>query len=563
MDMFRASKTLGPFVLAVVCALGCKPSAPPTSPSTSSTSAAPAAASSRKWSPSSGEPLREADIPPTVAACAAGELDDATVSAVVLRLGSAGDRRGEPCFLKALKDYKPDATEEAVAAAARAVVSMELKSASEALFEAFQKIHASETKARSASLAVHAAMVMLHDPAWEEKLIAVLDRPIDRKAPAALTDEMFWQTTAAECLGLIKSEKAVRSLIKVTLSPLKAAAQLTAVLALVGIGKPAIAPTIAVLRGQDQDLLVYSMTENVQATDANTRPDVAPEAWHIGAASQILATMGRPETTTPLLEALGKLDNAKLEGAQSRATIALTLTKVPRTPEVVKVFKDAFERAPAGLSLPGTSLSAREALIEASPLFFDATLVPWIVKVTTKLTSEEMAIALVRRAALGASLKLALPNQMRIVNALYNYPATIDGKKTTVGKDLEAEYKLTTELLASCGTNVDCYINRLDDPASQDEATEFIGIKSAHMIGVLGSAAVKPKLLDAIPKITNGAIRDLAATLVDFFSPKGDADAADALQKIVDEAEAARDKNAILLNASLRSVIYRINARTP
>lgn len=557
--MSRASKTLGPFVLAVVCALGCKPSAPPPSPTTPS---APPPAASHKWSPGSGE-LRDADIPPTVAACAAGELDEATVKAVVQRLATTGDRRGEPCFLKALKDYKAGADDDAIGAAAKAVAAMELKSASGPLLDAFKGFHASQAKSRSTPQAIRGAMVLLRDKAWADDLIAMLDKPIDRKAVESLTDEIFWQSTAAECLGLLKSEKAVRPLIKVTLSPQKAAAHPSAVLALVEIGKPAIAPTVAVLRGQDQELLVYSMTENVRATDASTRPDVAPEAWHFGAASQILATMGRPETTAPLLEAMNKFNLSKSEGMQSRATIALQLTKVPRTPEVIKAFQDTFTRLPAGLSLPGTSLSAREALLEAAPMFFDASLVPWIVKTTTKLRSDANDIALVRKAALLAALTLALPDQMKTVDALYNHPATIEGKKTTVGKDLEAEYKLTKELLESCSANADCYINRLDDPAGQDEASQFTGIKSAHMIGVLGSAALKPKLLDAIPKIMNSTTRELAAQLVDYFSPKGDAEAADALQKLIDEAEAARDQNAILLNAPLRTVISRLHARIP
>src|SRR5262249_28485313 len=122
---------------------------------------------------------------------------------------------------------------------------------------------------------------------------------------------------------------------------------------------------------------------------------------------------GRAETTPTLLDAMGKVD------PQSRAIIALQLPKVPRTPEVLKAFKDTFERTPGGVALPSTSLSAREALLEASASFFDSSLVPWIVKSATKLTSDQTDIALVRKAALMASLKLATPDQFRLVNSLY------------------------------------------------------------------------------------------------------------------------------------------------
>src|SRR5262245_2324355 len=111
--MFRASTPLGLLVFAFACALGCKPSTPPSTTTATTTSAAPTA---RKWSIKSGEPLRDADIPPTVTACAAGELDDETFAAFVQRLADAADRRGEPCFIKALKDYKPESGGDAVVA---------------------------------------------------------------------------------------------------------------------------------------------------------------------------------------------------------------------------------------------------------------------------------------------------------------------------------------------------------------------------------------------------------------------------------------------------------------
>src|SRR6185436_1333397 len=95
---------------------------------------------------------------------------------------------------------------------------------------------------------VHDAMVALLDKSWEPQLITYLGRPVDPKDGNLMRDELFWQITSAEVLGLMKSEAAVKPLIKILLSPAKADAGTTAVLALVKIGKPSIASTTALLR---------------------------------------------------------------------------------------------------------------------------------------------------------------------------------------------------------------------------------------------------------------------------------------------------------------------------
>ncbi len=119
-------------------------------------------------------------------------------------------------------------------------------------------------------------------------------------------------------------------LLKVVLSPFKADAATTAILALTKIGKPAIQPTIALLQGDQKELVEYSKVENLKGAGgdkASAEQKKAAETAHVAAAALVLATIGRQESSQPLLAALEKAEDVP------RAIIARELTKVPRTPE--------------------------------------------------------------------------------------------------------------------------------------------------------------------------------------------------------------------------------------
>lgn len=504
------------------------------------------------------KPLLDQIVEPMTQTCVSGDLDERTHAKLVKFLSDARDQRAEPCLLKVLKDYKPDATEDDVRAACRAVTAMKLKSASAPLIDVFKKLKASKPKAGNIYRDVSDAMVAIADPAWESDLIALLGHPInDPKDMATLKDELVWQITSAQVLGLLKSEKAVKPLLKVLLSPLKADAGTTAILALVKIGKPAIGPTIALLKGEDKDLVDYSKIEALKG--AGDKPsDEAKKAAanaYVSTAALVLATIGRSETAVPLLEALDKAEDIP------RAIIARELSKVPKTPDVLKAFQAAYEKTPVTLSIP-PGMGAREALLEASGMFFDASIVPWIVKTAMDAKGEDGDLEPVRGISLQTALKLMTADQVADVDKLYNMKSTgPDGKPSTLGKGFEKEYKLAKEMVTACGDKIDCYLGKLGEPASQAKETQFQGIKAAYMVGVYGKEDVRGKLLDMMPKITNAAVRYVTVTLIDDLSPKGDPEIANKLQAIVDEAEAKKDSEKIAANAPFKTVIYRLQAR--
>jgi hypothetical protein len=503
------------------------------------------------------KPLLDQIVGPMTETCVAGDLDERTNAKLIKFLSDTRDPKVEPCILKALKDYKPDATEEDVRSAARAVAALKLQGAASPLFDVFTKIKASKPKAATAYRDVHDAMVALLDKSWEPQLITYLGRPMDPKDGTVMRDEQFWQVTSAEVLGLMKSTGAIKPLIKVLLSPAKGDMGSTAVLALVKIGKPSIPPAVALLKGEDKDLVDYAIGEALKGAGgdkAGADAKKAASASYVNTAALILGTIGREETAAPLMEAVGKAEDLP------RAIIARELTKVPKTPATLKAFQDAFEKTPLNTSMPSGN-GAREALLDAGCNFYDASLVPWIVKTAMTMKGEEDSLEPIREASLSAAMKLMTPDQVKVVDDLYNMKATVDGKATTVGKGFEKEYKIAKDLLAKCESKADCYVGKLSEPASQAEDTQFQGIKSAFMSGVLGNADTRQKIVDALPKLTNPGVRFFSVQAIDALSPKGDVAMAQKLQKIVEDVEATRDPNRIAANAPFKTVIYRLNAR--
>ena len=509
-------------------------------------------------------PLLETIIVPLNETCLNGDLDERTNAKLVKFISDARDPRGGDCLIKALKDFKPERkeTETNVRWAARAIGPMSLKTASAPLIDVFVKLRVSKLKQETELYRdVSDAMVALADPAWEAQLIEKLGHPInDRKDVGNLRDEIVWQSTAALLLGNLKSTTAVKPLIKIVLSPNKADVAATAVNALIKIGKPSVAPTIALLRSEDKELMEYSKGENLKA---NAGPDgkvpdaaaKAAEKAHVGAAAIILSSLGRDDGSAALMETMDKGDDL------ARAIIARELPKLPKTDATVKAFQAAYEKTPVSLSIPPSS-GARESMIEGSAYFFDASLVPWMVKTAVDVKGEAENIDGIRGSTFTTVLKIMKADQVAEADKLFSIKAEgPDGKPSTLGKAYEKEYKIVTDMLKACGDKVDCYFGKLVEPAAQEEKTQFQGIKAAYMIGVLGGPEVRQRLIDALPKLPNAGLRFIVGQIIDHHSPKGDTALAAALQKVVDDGEATKDPLKISGNSSFKTVIYRLNAK--
>lgn len=504
------------------------------------------------------KPLLDKIVEPMAKACVSGDLDERTQSNLVKFLSDARDPRAEPCFVKTLKEYKPDGNEEDVRWVARAVGPMKMKAAGEPMLQVFSKLRPSKPKADAIYRDVHDAMVDLADPSMVPQLIALVGRPIaDRKDGMVLKDEMFWQITAAEMLGNLKSAEAVKPLLKLILSPMKVEAGNTALMGLIKIGKASIAPTAALLAGTDTELVEYSKVENVKA---GTGPDGKPSAdaqkaaatAHLTTATAILCAIGRTEGIAPVLDAIGKAPDDT-----TRALMARELVNLPNTPEVKKAFQDAFDKTPASLSTPLIG-GAREALLDKATWFFDASMVPWMVKTAKDTKGDAEDVDALRTSTLLAAIKLMRPDQVALVDELATMKT---GQGSEVGKAVAKELGIAKQIVSDCKENVECYLAKLAEPASQAKETRFQGIKAVYMVGVLGNEGTRDKILATMPKLTTAETLGLAGVVIDHFSPKGDPKIAAAFQKMIDDAATSKSPDKIANTASLKQVTYRLEAR--
>lgn len=507
---------------AAACAPG--PAPPPQTPAVVAPKVVPAI-------PELGQAAPEATVSALVEACVAPRTGDVERARITQYLASIKSAAGERCYLHALREYRPGVTDEIVGVASEAVAALRIEAARGPLFEAFTKMRAS--RSHGAYRAVYDAMVALADPAWEGRLVAYLERPVDPKDPPAFTDEMFWLQTAITILGRQRSEAAVRPLLRVLLTPDRALAQLDALLALVRIGKPAVVAATTLLKKGDPELLAHA------AARATSGVDIA---------AMVLATIGRAESVSPMLDSIAAADPV------TRALVARELSKLPTDARVVAAYRGVVEKLPLTVMLP-LGPPAHEDLVGRAPEFFDANLVPWLVDDARRLKGDPEKVRMIREAALVAALELARADQVKDVDAI--------AALGNAGKSFAKPIAMTKELLAACGDRVDCWLDEVVDPASQQESTQFRGVKAAYMIGVLGDASAKAKLVAAMPQITNPAVRYVAGLAILHLSPQGDAAAAAALQKMIDEADASGDPGRVRLHAPLKVVVARLQSRVP
>jgi len=522
------------------------------------------------------KPLLDKIVKPMAAIALSGELDKRTQGKLLRFLADTRDERAAEALVKAITDYKPtdkrpEPYDDDIAKVVSAVGKMKLKAAGKPILSLFERIHASWPVAQRKRfyLTLHETLVELANPEWETQLIAMIKRPIKTmKNTKVLRNEVYWQTTSAKLLGNLKSKKAVKPLIKVVLSPLKADIARTAVVALIKIGKPTIDAGVKLLNGEDKELIKYSEEENLQSVKdrgkkLGKKAEAAAKVAHVGAAAIIIATVGRKEAVGPMLQAIEKGNDL------TKAIIARELPKVPKSPEVVQAFQKVYDRLKKKLNLtipPGAY--ARETLAESSSNFFDANVGEYMIKDALKLKGpgiDEADAGPVQQAALSTAIKLATMEQWPQVEKLAKMQITSPQdyrKRTTIGKAFEKELKIAKESLEGCkGKGVECWLAKLVEEKSQKRKTQFQGIKAAYMLAIKGDEKTKDKIVAALPKVNNPAVRFVTAWVLDHLSPKGDNALADKLEAIVKNNEASRDKNKIQADHPLKTVIHRLRAR--
>jgi hypothetical protein len=281
-----------------------------------------------------------------------------------------------------------------------------------------------------------------------------------------------------------------------------------------------------------------------EVTGAKEAPKDKP---YVATAALILGTIGRTEGLTAMIAAL-----KKDESDVNKAVIARELSKIPATPQSKQAFKDAYEAISIETVVPPGGANALQMLTESAAQFYDPGMVDWLLDraENTKGGGED-------KKALQGVVTVTV---MKIAKAdqLPKLKAAVDRYGTKLEKDLFVQAE---KLLKACGDRVPCYLDAIEKSESQEQATQFAGIKSGYMIAILGNEDARGELISRLESIDNAAVRFVAAQAIDHLSPKGSKEAAEKLKLIIDKNIQSADKDKVMGDAPLKQVMYRIETR--
>jgi hypothetical protein len=478
-------------------------------------------------------------------------LDSKTRVSLIKLLASFRDKRTEKALKKAFEEFaKKPATakdESDIKWAAKAAGDLKLESVAVPMVEAFAKLRASTMLGGVTYKDYSASMLDMPSKAWVGPLIARLQAEIspptkDKSTVAPYQDELFWQTTSAQLLGVIGDAQAVEPLMKVMLDPNKGDVQATALLALVKLGKPTVDSASKLISGKDDKLVGFAMRriKEISGKDATGTP-------YVGTAALVLGTSGRSDATPALIAAL-----AAEKDASTKAVIARELSKVPATEESKAAFKTAFESLTLETEIPPGG-GALEVLTEAAGQFYDPGMVDWLLDRAAKTRGSGDDLKAFQAGVTQTAMKLAKADQLAAVKAAVDRYGSEDIEKKL--------FKLVEAQLKACGDRAACYVAAIQKPESQEQATQFIGVKAGYMIGILGNDATRDELVGVIDGINNAAVRFVAAQAIDHLTPKGSKPTSDKLNAIITKNAKSADREKAAYDSPLKQVMYRIDAR--
>jgi len=481
------------------------------------------------------------------------DYDVKTRVSLIKLLSQFKDPTTEPALKKALDEFvkhpKTDKDNADVKWAARAEGALKLPTLGEPLLQAFMKLRASTMLGGITYKDLNDAMMDAAQQSWAGPLRQMMEADIvlpkggnDKAAVDPYRDQLFWQTTAAKLLGTLKDPAAVDPLMKVMLDPAKADIQMTALLALVKIGKPVLPEAIKLLKGQNDKLKAFAARRAKETGNDKGGDDES----NLRVAALILGTLGRSEAIGPMVEAL---KNAK--GDANKAVLARELAKIPATTESKEAFKAALESIPLDTTIPPGD-PALQVLAESVGQFYDPSLIDWLLVRAEKTAGSGDDKTAFQSTCLTTVLKLAKPNQLDVVR----------GAVKKYGTQMEKDFLgIAEKQLMACGDRVQCYLGEVEKSENQEQKTQFTAIKAAYMIGIFGNDQTRSELIGRLGAIDNAAVRYSASQAIDHLSPKGSKDAAKKLDTIIEANEKTADSNKIAGDAPLKQVMYRIESR--
>ncbi len=486
--------------------------------------------------------ILDESVEPLTKTYIAGGLDEKTRKDLIKLLGDMGDSRAAPAYAKAFKDFEPGKNDDDVKYAAQGTTRLSQtgpvadQGLVDALWDCFAKFQPSKNN-KSINLVkdLQNAVLVVKDKSYGAKAVEKLTAPVtDPKDPAQGIDQIqFWQLTAARLVGELKYTPAIKTLVKVLMTPTKGDLIFPVRLALTRMPKEAEPVLIAALKGTDPELQALA--------------EKYAERAYIPRIAEPLAYISRPAGRDAVLEALSKADND-----QNRTVLATELTHFPKDAATVKAYVDAYAKVPANAAIPLLGGGNGHAILAQSAAnFFEPSLTEWLLKETA--TAKGEAADAMPPAALQAAIKLMTTSTAKAVG---------DAVSRIPGQSIEKDmFKSASAVLEKCKQDSACYVSVLDTPVPSSPPTAKMGhVKAAWMAGIYGNEGTKRELVAKVEKVTDGSVRLAIVEAVDHLAPKGDAGAADKLEAIV---EADKKAGVNYANDEVYKVALKLRSRVP
>ena len=452
----------------------------------------------------------------------AGNLDEKTRKDLMKLLAEMSDPRAAPAFAKAFQDYEPGKNDEDVKFAAQGTTRLATagkltdQALIDALWDVFAKFQPSKAKSINLVKDLQTAVKTVKHPSYAPKAVALLAAPVtDPKSPEQGMDQIqFWQLTAVQLVGDTKFTPGVKPLVTVLMTPTKRDLTFPVRLALHKMPKEAEPVLFQALKGEG---------------DFAKLAESYPEKAYVPLVAEPLAYISRSAGREAILDALNNATNF-----QNRTILATYLTYFPTDAKLMKAYTDAYSKVPAdaAISLMGGA-NGHAILAGAAANFYDANMTDWILKEVAAAKGE--AADAMPASGLPAAIKIMTPEQAKAVEAAVN---------KIPGQAIEKEmFKSAQAVLDKCKKDSACYLGVLDTPVpSAPPAAKMGHVKAVYMATMFAGADTKAKLLERVEKVKDGSVRLALLEAIDHLSPKGDAAAADKLEKLVETETAAGNK---------------------
>ncbi len=463
-----------------------------------------------------------------------GHLDEPTRKQLLKTLVDMRDARAGQAFVKVLDGcMEPNTADELTAVTGAIdvlVASAKLEQpVIDALWGCFTRYSPSKTNSILSTLAIHDSILAVKDPSYGPKAVIAIGAPVvlddtpSLQGTAKVNDHLeFWQTTSIQVIKTLHYTPAARSLVTVLMTRNKLGLALLAQAALTTMPNEAEPLLAAALDGSDPEL-------------AKLTTDWGTDKGYIPVVLNVLSYTSLDAARDAAIAFVPRLDNDP-----NRAALAMTLIWYARTPQVLAAFKGLYAKLPAINDEAGAE---RSQLLGVVSEFFDPTLGAWALAEADGAKGQNMLSA--KASALQSAIKLMRPSDKPSVEkALARLQVGLTpNEKRDVGDNLRGVYKLAAVAVDKCATDPTCYAKLLDDPVPQVMNANWTAIKAAYMAGVLGNEQTRKELIAHLPNVTNPGARLAVAAAINHLAPKGDAQGADALEKIVAEDLARKEPN--------------------